>query len=281
VSATTIRFASWNIGTPSAVRLQRQVELLGSLECDVVALQEVSAENAEKLEASKSFAWVWQGLAIRPRLGEETISRNRGCVLLASERFRPLSGPEVLPAAAAPERSVTLRLGFEDGDLSVASFHQVAGSDKKKWGPTKKRQTLHAIVAWLSRHRERAVMGIDANSPELDHPHVARNVYFFDRLAGDQEEHLLHDPSRSTHTFQDTYRAYLGKHPEELQKVIAGRADGPLAISHYNRGRPRRFDFIYATPDLRPERVVYHEETLIQKFSDHALVVADLTFAKS
>ena len=276
---TTVRFASWNIGTPSAARLQRQVDFLRALDCEVVALQEVSAENGRALEASPAFPFVWQGLTLRPRLGEETASRNRGCVVLASERFRPLSEPEVLLGAAAPERSVAIRLGFEGGELNAASFHQVAGSDKKKWGPAKKRQTFRAIAEWLGRHSVRAVMGIDANSPELDHPDVSRNIYFFDRLAGDQDEHLLHDPTRATHVLVDVYRSFLHAHPEELERIVSVRPEGPVAVSHFNRSRPRRFDFIYATPDLRPERVVYHHETLTDKLSDHALVVADLVLA--
>jgi hypothetical protein len=134
------------------------------------------------------------------------------------------------------------------------------------------------MADWLGRRTARTVVGIDANSPELDHPEVGRNVYFFDRLAGDQDEHLLHDPLRSTHVLVDVYRAYLRDHPDELEAIVAARAEGPIAVSHYNRGR-RRFDFIYATPDLRPERVVYHGETLTQKLSDHALVVADLALS--
>lgn len=169
-----------------------------------------------------------------------------------------------------------MRVAFDAGELNTASFHQVAGSDKKKWGPAKKRQTFRAIADWLARHETRAVMGIDANSPELDHPDITRNVYFFDRLAGDQDEHLLHDPARATHVLVDVYRAYLRERPHELEAIVAARTEGPIAVSHYNRGRPRRFDFIYATPDLRPERVVYDDATLTGKLSDHALVIADL-----
>jgi Endonuclease/Exonuclease/phosphatase family len=274
-SSTTLRFASWNVGT-SATRLKRQIDFLRGLDCDVVALQEVSAENGSTLEGSGMFSRVWQGLVLRPRGLEETAARNRGCVLLATDRFRPVGEPEILLGAAAPERSIAVRLAFDGGELSAASFHQVAGSDKKKWGPAKKRQTFRAIADWLGRHPTRAIVGIDANSPELDHPDVERNVYFFDRLAGDQDEHLLHDPLRATHVLVDVYRVYLRDHPDEVEANMEARPEGPVAVSHYNRGRPRRFDFIYATPDLRPESVVYHGETLTEKLSDHALVVADL-----
>ena len=64
------------------------------------------------------------------------------------------------------------------------------------------------------------------------------------------------------------------------RETHAARPDGPLAISHYTgRGehrQPRRYDFIYATPDFVVDDVRYLHEEATAAGSDHALVVADL-----
>src|SRR4051794_15082843 len=106
----SLRFTSWNLACPSAARLGRQLEFLRSLDCDVVALQEVPRATGDALAASGVFAHVWQALELRPRLAEETTSRDRGCVVAASARFRAVAAPELLRGAAAPERTLVVRL---------------------------------------------------------------------------------------------------------------------------------------------------------------------------
>ena len=39
-----------------------------------------------------------------------------------------------------------------------------------------------------------------------------------------------------------------------------------------------RYDFIYATPDLAVEKVRYVFDDMVKAVSDHALLIADLTF---
>src|SRR3954463_3802526 len=78
-----VRFVSWNIAMSGHARLPRQIDFLRDLRCDIVALQEVSPESGQALEACGDFANVWQGLSLRSPRPEETRARQRGCVLLA------------------------------------------------------------------------------------------------------------------------------------------------------------------------------------------------------
>jgi exonuclease III len=278
--APTFRFASWNVNNPSAARLARQLALLHELECDVVALQEISAAACNEITRSEIFEWSWSSCSLRPRTPDETTSRDRGCALLASARFEPVSEPTILLDAAAPERSLAIRLARDGIELDVASFYQVAAADSK-WGPAKKAQTFRAIAAWLREHPKRAAAGMDVNSPDMDHPDVEKNGYFWSARLDDQDEHLLHDPARAPHVLEDAYRVHLRAQPEKLERIRELRPSGPVAISHLTRGNPHRFDFIYITPDLRPAEVRYRKDVMttsegVQKLSDHALVVADL-----
>ena len=253
--------------------LSRQISFLQSLECDVIALQEVSAANGDVLESSGAFHWVWRALDLRPAAPHETTSRDRGCVIVARKEFRPVASPEILEGAAAPERTLVVRLDTGTQPLTVASFHQVAGSDALKWGRAKKRQTFEAIASWAAVHGRFTVFGIDANSPKVDHPDIDQNVYTRDEV---QLEHLLHDPRRAPHQLRDVFRRYLEDHPLELDEIRRERPTGPLAVSHVTRGGPRRFDHVFASPDLVPLRVTYRGDALADKLSDHAPVVVDL-----
>jgi hypothetical protein len=170
----TLRFASWNIRYSSAVKLQRQIDFLHTLHCDAVALQEVSSAGGLLLGEASGFARCLRSLDLRPREHNETTARDRGCVLLTSERLRLLSPADLLWDAAAPERTLVAQFDFEGVELSLASFHQVAASDRK-WGTAKKRQTFDAICQWLRGHPSGTVAGMDVNSPKFDHPDISKN----------------------------------------------------------------------------------------------------------
>jgi hypothetical protein len=173
------------------------------------------------------FAGVWKALDLRAQAADETTARGRGCVIGASGRFRTVAAPYLLAGVAAPERSLVVELEDAAGRLTAASFHQVAGSDRRKWGPAKKRQTFEAIAAWASRQRDATVFGIDANSPRVDALDVAENVYFFARSPGDQAEQLLHDPSAAPHNLPGHAAGVPGGAPSRAggdQARAAGRS---------------------------------------------------------
>jgi hypothetical protein len=164
--------------------------------------------------------------------------------------------------------------------LTVASFHFVAGSARKVWGPARKRQNFEAVTAWLAGQHARTVVGLDCNSPKVDHPDVSRNRYWGrEGGPGDRREYLLHDPWRAPHGLRDAYRVFLAEHPAEMDRIREKQPDGPLAVSHVTGKAPRRYDFIYVTPDLVPHQVEYDFSTAHAAKGDHAMVKAQLSVA--
>jgi len=175
----TFRFISWNLQCSNAARTRRQLAFLAELKPDLVALQEVSEAGCDLLE-SLDHAWrhATTSRPLRPAHDDETASRRRFCAILATERLTPIGAPAVLENSAAPGRSVAAEFDSDFGSLSVGSFHQVAGSDTKKWGPEAKARSFRAIAAWLAERETRAIAGMDVNSPKIDHPDITRNEYF-------------------------------------------------------------------------------------------------------
>lgn len=56
------------------------------------------------------------------------------------------------------------------------------------------------------------------------------------------------------------------------------RPDGPLAVTHLRRGADRRYDASHASPDLDIDSVTHDRHGAREAGSDHAAVVATLTF---
>jgi hypothetical protein len=117
------------------------------------------------------------------------------------------------------------------------------------------------------------IFGIDANCPKTDHPDIQRNEWWW------EDEQLLLGAT-PLHKLRDVFRVYLANNPNELAGIVDARPNGPLAISHV-RGSGRqttecRYDFIYATPDVRVDKVAYVFDDIIREASDHALVITDL-----
>lgn len=268
-----MRVVSWNIDRPGEARMQQRVADLRTLSPDLALLQEVSEANAERLVADFGSDQVAAGVFLRGRGADETTSRDRGCAIVCQGSARPVGSPTLLEGHVAPERSLIRQIAVDHEEFYAASFHQIAGSDRK-WGRPAKRAVFEAIAQWAAEHERRCLFGIDANSPETDHPDVAQNRYFPVDGSFDQREYLLHDPRHAPHVLEDVYRRFLREHaPEQLESIRGERPSGPLAISHVNRGRPRRFDFIFASPDLQLSHVEYRED-LRRGANEHAPIVA-------
>lgn len=261
-----LRFGSWNIR--GARTVGPHVELIRGVGCDLLALQEVSTRGYEELAASGLFARSAFSLDLRPPSREEGRRRHPGCALFCREPHR-LASVQLIDAAPLPERTLVARVRLGRGILTAASFHIPPGST---WGNVKV-EAFKAIAAWLGRKRSRLVFGIDANAPKSDRPDIAENTWWRDG------EHLVLG-ERPAHRLRDVLRAYLADHPRRLRKMLAERPGGPLEVS-YDRGRRGkpvlcRYDFIFATPDVKIGRVRYLYEESRRAGSDHALVVADL-----
>jgi hypothetical protein len=278
-----LRVGSWN---HRRTRHPGQVAFLRELGLDILLLQDVSVASFDRvaaLLADGTFAWGLHSLSLRPNGLGEGGSRAKGTAIFGSGLVQLEDGPLLLKAVPAPERTLVVGVSIDGQGLTLASINLVAGDSRdKNWGPAAKAQFFSGLASWMERQRHRTIIGMDCNSPRIDHPDVRRNEYWFGRIPGDQNEHLVHDPSAS-HSMSDVYRVYLAEHPEELASIIATRPNGPLAVSHVNVSKvrsERRYDFIYVTPDLKPRTVRYLGDEVglgrPRAMSDHALVLATL-----
>jgi hypothetical protein len=189
---------------------------------------------------------------------------------------------QVLPQLLAlplPERVQAVRLGAGDFEFVAISYHAPPGVS---WGYWKVEQAL-AFVDWLNDFRTPAILGADANTPEIDHPDFAQTRTHWHsgmrRLGGLPGDDLVWGPAK-THRLNDAYRLWLEAHPEELASIRRLHPAGPLAESHWtgqrqqSPGTPRRFDSIWVSPEFAVETVTYRREAF--EYSDHAAIVADM-----
>lgn len=268
------RVATWNVAHRSVDSTRLQIQAALAARVDLLLLQEVTP-LAFPLWA-RSFPIALFSLDGH-HAGTGERHRELGCAILATGRFTPIGKPTTLAGHVAPERSLIATLGDGHLLLTVGSFHQVAGADRKKWGPAKKAQTFAAIAAWAADQAGATLFGIDANSPKVDHPDVRCNVYWHGSREGDQLEHLLFDPLRSPHQLRDALRTWLEHNPAEAERTRLEAPDGPLRVSHYNRGVARRYDHLFLTHQLQPASVAYRTDVIHERLSDHTLVIVDVT----
>jgi exonuclease III len=261
-----LRFACWNVNNRNPTR--RHLEILRDARPDILALQEVCFALHDALEKEGVFAWDAFSLKLRPPSQSEGRSRRLGCSLFGTTRSR-LCSSSLVPRLAFPERALVATVEADAGVVTVCSFHTPPGAS---WGEVKPR-TLKAIAQWLQCQPPPLIFGIDANCPKTDHPDIQCNEWWWD-------DELLLLGGTPLHQLHDVLRVYLANNPNELAKIVASRPNGPLAISHLRGNRRKktecRYDFIYATPDVGVEKVVYQFDDTIRAVSDHALVIADL-----
>ena len=138
-----------------------------------------------------------------------------------------------------------------------------------------------SFTDWLCSREGPVIVGADANTPKLDpvDDNAVQTHWYtgFRKLNGDPGDDVLWGSS-PRHQLKDCLRTWLAMDPARVRDLDP---DGPLAVSHYTAkrkdhpGHPRRFDAIWATPDVEVLDVRYLSEE-IGRLSDHAPVVADL-----
>jgi hypothetical protein len=107
---------------------------------------------------------------------------------------------------------------------------------------------LGTIARWLKEQEGVVIFGIDANCPEADRPDIRENEWWL------EDEPLLLGPD-PLHDLKESYRIFLESNPDEMQRILAERSNGPLAVSQI-RGNSRRYtecryDFIYVSSEVR------------------------------
>ena len=118
------------------------------------------------------------------------------------------------------------------------------------------------------------LLGLDANTPKLDHPVEARSEFWWPA----HEPLVLGPPSVREHDLSDALRLWLSANPDEQARIAAERPDGPLAVTHLCGAKeiPCRYDQVWVSPEWSVDSVRHLTEESFAAGSDHALVSADL-----
>ncbi len=270
----SIRVATWNLerrGTPD------RIEMIESSALDLLVAQEVTESAYESIVGTGLFGWSSFSLHFRPRSVRNSRSERLGVAIFGRPSIK-LRSSGILPWLARPEKLVhadVLIPGWHE-PVTVASYHASPGDGKPEC-------TLQ-VAHWLELTFGPAILGLDANSPDVDHPDHERSVFHWQQAPYSHcEPALIGPPTARRHRLDDALRLWLAEHPEELAAVVARSPNGPLAFT-YDRGsggrsKPSRFDSIWVSPEFRVEGIEHRwDEAGGVPFggSDHAMVVVEL-----
>jgi endonuclease/exonuclease/phosphatase family metal-dependent hydrolase len=119
------------------------------------------------------------------------------------------------------------------------------------------------------------LLGLDANTPKVDHPDEARSEFWWPP----HEPLVLGSPAAREHDLSDAFRRWLAANRFELEAIAAERPAGPLAVTHLRGAKniPCRYDQIWVSPEWTVESVRHLTEASFEAGSDHALVSANLS----
>jgi hypothetical protein len=253
----------WNLD--GFTGLDGKLALLGSLDWDVLLLQEVTASSWDRLRGLGA-ASAWSGdhlpdLARPPRYHSAVI---------VGEGWR-LTDTGPVPDVPSPERTATATIERDGLRCEAASLALPPGVG---WGDAGKGRQADRLACWLGDRHLPTVVGIDANTPREDRPRLSECVWW------NEDEPLLLGAER-VHDLRDAYRDVLRRDPARRAEILERHPDGPLAVSHLRgRGRARtpcRYDHVLVSPAFEVDEVEYRWDDAVEAGSDHALVVAHLT----
>jgi endonuclease/exonuclease/phosphatase family metal-dependent hydrolase len=274
----TVRLGSWNI------RFGRADDaLVAEGRLDLLCLQEATSQAVGRFAAH--FDWAEFG-GDPAWLGKVKPCASHAPAVLGTTRFRATVRPPE-DSLLAPDKLVAVDLidTLSGQPLTVASYHAYAGEQGED-GLDKPRLTSQ-VAEWAEAETGPLILAMDANSPDIDHPDPAQVVCHFDQAATRHLERRLLHPVDAQHGLNDVLRTWLDAHPGELAQVQSQRAEGPLAVSHrtgrtaLHPGDPRRYDHIYASPELAVLDVAYLYDDGIAAGSDHALVACELELGRA
>lgn len=277
-----LRVVSWNVDNRPTGLLDAKLELLRELRPDIALLQELSrsvyrtllpnpAAHERMHRQARLFAWGALSTDLcRPKGGEHRL----GCAVLGAPTTALLrSGLLDAERFDVDEpvqhvllrRSVLAQAAIPGGSSITACSLQ--GRQAKRGPAVAYRRAFHAgIAGWLADVSGSALLGMDAQAPEVDLPDPGR-------LPDLGDDPLLGPDAR--HGLDDVFHRHLHGKVDELERIRAARPGGPLAVSHLVRAQPVRYDHIWATRDLEVVDVRYLYDEAVAAGSDHALVVAD------
>jgi len=264
---------TWNV----AGRIKpAMLDLLVGLEPDIAFLQEVKVDQWSAWKRALHGEGL-MGLELRPREADEGGKRGLGAAVLLRPPLQLAAGSLVQhPGFAWPERAVTGLVTLAPGlpPTRLVAYHALHGGHGRI-----KPQSSAAMASWLAEQRGPVLVGMDANSPEVDHPDESSIEAFWAQASTRTLERSLVGPRADrAHHLNDVWRTYLAAHPEIADTIRAEKPHGPLAVTHWT-GRhprvPRRYDHIWASDDFEVLEVDHVQEG-ISAGSDHAVVRARL-----
>jgi hypothetical protein len=270
--STTLRFLTWNLNGASGERAQRLTDLLDAELADgpaIAALQEVKPGTHRVLVAAGIFDWLVYSLDIRARGPFDRGNRKLGCVLAGRGDIELLGG-DVLWRLPLPERSAIAHVRWSGIELDAISYHSLAGSGFKAG----KGVAYRGLLETLSARERPMLLGLDANTPKLDHPEESRSVFWWPA----HEPLVLGSTSERKHDLADAFRRWLAANPAEWEAIAAERPDGPLAVTHLRGAKniPCRYDQVWVSPEWTVESVRHLTDASFEAGSDHAIVSANL-----
>lgn len=259
-----IRFATWNLNNRK--RTDKHALFLRKINPDVIAFQETSRNFHQQLLSEKLFRW--GHISTAPPLNTRRSPRALHCSIAGNLPAQILDTYSLMELPF-PERSLCVKAAIDNHEIQFCSFHVPPGASWKQLKP----QSMCTIDQYLRTQTTTTLVGIDANSPKLDHLLWENNTWWW------PEEPLLLGHNRQ-HPLNDALRLYLDQFPHELQRIKAGYPNGPLATT-YIRGNgklktPCRYDHIYISPHIRVTAIDHVYEEAVAAESDHALVIAEL-----
>jgi len=274
-----LRVATWNVGSTNWV--ERSGGLPAS-NLDLLCAQEVTEARFDEFLSRSEFDWGVLSLHHDLQLAGQSATERLGVAIFGRSEVR-LRSSRVLHHLPRPEKFLVASVEVEGWSrpLTVASYHAAPG-------PSKATSTL-AVAHHFELLFGPAILGLDANSPEVDHPDHVHSVFYWRQVPYALcEPALIGPPGDRRHRMEDALRRWLANNQRELAEIRRRNPDGPLAVTYDSakqeeRFNPKRYDSIWVTPEFG----VRHVEHLWDANAgpeggspvgggDHAMVVADL-----
>ncbi len=171
-------FATWNVNNRKF--RDSHFEFLREIKPDILALQEVNRDFFTKLSSLNLFSNSHYTLGYI----QHDVKPSHPCAILSSAGIR-LRNPSLIPDLPFPEKCMIVDAELDTTVIKVSSFHTPPGASVKELKP----QSLVILAEWLTTRDRPVILGIDANAPDVDHPNLAENVWYWDdepKLLGEQ-----------------------------------------------------------------------------------------------
>lgn len=255
-------FLDWNMGWGASIdrAIQGINNIIGKNDF-VITLQEIGEVKSRALfDAFGTDCNISYSMNYRPRGKREPRNRDLGIMIITSKDIEIVDS-EVLSNALLPERSLFVKLKYEDKIFTVLSLHSITGCDHRR----AKSLQFYAFADAIDKYQP-DIVSFDANEPEIDAPTIAE-MKFFDNKDGGMGANEFFVSLRDNGLSDAFLSVFDGKYEKGT----------PLAVSHVvNRKGPARYDFIFANKTMvLIENVEYKLEEALKASGDHAFVIMD------